>query len=116
MKKVLLIVNKAPFGSVFAAEALRAGIAFAGMDLETKLVFANDGVFCLTKNQHPEIAEMTSLKEGFGNAEEFGLKIFASAESVSERNITNDSLIEVKQATTQQIRSFIDEAETIINF
>ncbi len=116
MKKVLLIVNKAPFGSVFAAEALRAGIAFAGMDLEAKLVFADEGVFCLTKNQHPEIAEMTSLAEGFSNAGEFGLKIFADAESVSERNLKNDSLIDVKQATQQQIRGFIDEAEAIINF
>ncbi len=116
MKKVLLIVNKGPFGSVFAAEALRAGIAFAGMDLETKLVFADDGVFCLKKDQHPEIAEMTSLKEGFSNAEEFGLKIFANTESLSDRNIKKDSLIEVKHATQQQIRSFINEAETIINF
>lgn len=116
MKKVLLIVNKGPFGSIFAAEALRAGIAFAGMDLETKLVFAEDGVFCLSKNLHPEIAEMTSLTEGFSNAEEFGLKIFASTESLSERNIAKDSLIEVKQATMQQISGFIDEAETIINF
>ncbi len=115
MKKVLLIVNKGPFGSVFAAEALRAGIAFAGMDLETKLVFADDGVFCLLKNQHPEVAEMTSLAEGFDNAEEFGLKIFADAESVSERNLKNDDLIEIKQVNKQQIRGFIDEAEAVIN-
>ncbi len=116
MKKVLIIVNKASFGSVFAAEALRAGIAFAGMDLETKLVFSGDGVFCLLKNQRPEIFEMTSLKEGFSNAEEFGLKIFADADSISERNLKKDSLIEVKQATLQEIRGFIDEAEVIINF
>ncbi len=116
MKKVLLIVNRAPFGSVFAAEALRAGIAFAGMDLETKLLFADDGVFCLLKDQHPEIAQMTSLGEGFSNAGEFGLKIFADTESISERNLKNDSLIEVKQVTKQHIRDFIDEAEAIINF
>ncbi len=116
MEKVLLIVNNAPFGSVFAAEALRAGIAFAGMDLEAKLVFADDGVFCLTKNQRPEIAEMSSLSEGFVNAEEFGLEIFADAESISERDLKNPDLIEVKQVTKQQIRGLIDEAGVIINF
>ncbi len=116
MNKVLLIVNNAPFGSVFAAEALRAGIAFAGMDLETKLVFANDGVFCLIKNQKPEIAEMTSLTEGFSNAEEFGLKIFASEESMTERNLAESDCIKADHITNKELRGFIDEAETIINF
>ncbi len=116
MKKVLIMVNNAPFGSVFAAEALRAGIAFAGMDLETKLVFSGDGVFCLLKNQRPKIAEMTGLGEGFSNAEEFGLKIFADADSTSERNLKKDSLIGAKQVTSREIRGFIDEAEAIINF
>ncbi len=116
MKKVLLLVHRAPFGSVFAAEALRAGIAFAGMDLETKLVFADDGVFCLLKDQKPELGEMTGLKEGFDNAEEFGLNIFADAESISERNLKNDSLIEVERTNLQQIRGFIDEADATINF
>lgn len=116
MNKVLLIVNKAPFGSVFAAEALRAGIAFAGMDLETKLIFANDGVFCLAKDQKPELAEMTSLKEGFDNAEEFGLKIFASQESMTERNLTESDCIKAEHITNKELRSFIEDAETIINF
>ncbi len=116
MKKVLLIVNTAHFGSVFAAEALRAGIAFAGMDLETKLVFTGDGVFCLVNDQKPELAEMTGLTEGFSNAEDFGLKIFANAESMSERNLKKTDCVEATSATDQDIREFIDEAETIINF
>ncbi len=116
MKKVLLIVNKSPFGSVFAAEALRAGIAFAGMDLKTKLVFANDGVFCLLKNQKPEIMGITGLKEGFDNAKEFGLEIFADSESLKERNIKKEDLFNVKRISITETRRFMDDAETIINF
>lgn len=53
-KKVLIIVNHPPFGTVFPAEAVRAGIAFAGMDLDTTLLFSQDGVFSLTKGQKQE--------------------------------------------------------------
>ncbi len=115
MKKVLLLVNNAPYGSVFAAEALRAGIAFAGMDLETKIVFTNDGVFCLLKDQKPDLGDMTGLQEGFANAEEFGLKIFATTDSLSERNLQEADCFPVSRIEKNDVRGFIDDAETIIN-
>ncbi len=116
MKKVLLIVNNAPFGSIFAAEALRAGIALGGMDLKARLVFKGDGVFCLIKKQKSDIFEMTDMSEGFKNADEFGLKLFVRKKSLSERGIKQNDIISVKSASDNEIGRFIEEADTIINF
>lgn len=115
-KKVLIVVRDAPYGSIFAAEALRAGIAFAGMDLDTKLIFVEDGVFCLCKNQKPEIFGFTSMKEGFENAEVFGLKLFAHKQSLTKRDISGKDSVPVKKIDDDMIRSFIEESDTIINF
>lgn len=115
VKKVLIIVKDAPYGSVFAAEALRAGIAFAGMDLDTNLIFIDDGIFCLMKKQKPEVFGMTGLAEGFDNANEFGLKIFAHKESLSRRSVKAKDVIRIKTITDNEIRELIEESDVIIN-
>ncbi len=114
MKRVLLIVEDAPYGSVFAAEALRAGIAFAGMDLETRLVFVEDGVFCLNRKQDPEAFGMTGMKEGFGNAGDFGLKIFCHKESLRRRGLSKKDLIDVPMVSGEGIRGMIEESDVTI--
>ena len=38
MKKVLIIITKAPYGTSAAAEGFRAAIGIAGMDVDTTIV------------------------------------------------------------------------------
>lgn len=116
VKKVLIIVNNPPIGTVFPAEAVRAGVAFAGMDLDTSLVFSGNGVFSLLKGQKPELIGAGSIKEGLSNAEEFGLKIFADKESLDENKILNEEIKSVKIANTMEIKNLVRTTDVIINF
>ncbi len=115
-KKVLIIVNNPPFGTIFPAEALRAGIAFAGMDLDTSLIFRGDGVFSLIKNQKPKLIGAGNIKEGLSNAEEFGLKIFADKKSLRKKKVTESEIEKVNILTEQKIKNLVRSAEVIINF
>ncbi len=115
-KKVLIIVNNPPFGTVFPAEAVRAGIAFAGMDLDTFLVFSDDGVFSLLKKQNPDLIGAGSLKEGFANATEFGLKVAADANSLTERNIQIQEIQQVEILADKEINKLVRGVGVIINF
>ena len=115
-KKVLIIVNNPPFGTIFPAEAVRAGVAFAGMDLDTTLIFSGLGVFSLFKDQKPEIIEASSIKEGLSNAEEFGLKVCADKESLKENNISNGEIKPVKILNVSQIKELARSTDVIINF
>ncbi len=115
-KKVLIIVNNPPIGTVFPAEAVRAGVAFSGMDLDTKLLFSGSGVFSLLKNQKPEKIGAGSIKEGLSNAEEFGLKIFADKESLQENRISEEEIEPVKILSVLKIKNLVRSSEVIINF
>ncbi len=115
-KKVLIIVNNPPFGTIFPAEAVRAGIAFAGMDLDASLVFSGDGVFSLLKEQDSDVIGAGSIKEGLSNAEEFGLKIFADEDSLSEKKVSEDEIESVKILSGLEINNLVRSAEVIINF
>ncbi len=115
-KKVLIIVNSSPFGTIFPVEALRAGIAFAGMDLDTSLVFSSDGVFSLLKKQNPDIIGAKGIKEGLFNAEEFGLKIFVSRDSLNEKKVLENEIAPVKSLSAKEIKNLARSAEVIINF
>lgn len=115
-KKVLIIVNSSPFGTVFPVEALRAGIAFAGMDLDTSLVFSSDGVFSLLKGQNPGIIGAKGIKEGLSNAEEFGLKLFVDRDSLKEKKVSANDIAPVKILSSTEIKNLARSVEVIINF
>ncbi len=115
-RKVLIIINNPPFGTIFPAEAIRAGVAFAGMDLDTSLVFSGNGVFSLLKDQNPDLIGAGSIKDGLSNAEEFGLKIFADGESLDEKKVAESEIEKVNILNGQEIKNLIRSAEVIINF
>ncbi len=115
-KKVLIIVNSTPFGTIFPVEALRAGIAFAGMDLDTSLVFSGDGVFSLLRGQNPDIIGAKGMKEGLSYAEEFGLKIFVDRDSLNEKKVSENEIAPVKILSATEIKNLARSVEVIINF
>ena len=115
-KKVLIMVSNPPFGTVFPAEAVRAAVAFAGMDLDTSIIFNGSGVFSLFKNQKPDIIEASSIKEGLSYAEEFGLKVYADKDSLKENNISNEEIEPVEIIGTSKIKDLVRSTDVIINF
>lgn len=115
-KKILIIVNSPPYGTVFPAEALRAGIAFAGMDHNTQLLFMGDGVYTLLKDQNPNIIEASSIKEGLANASEFGLKIMVDNASLNFRNIQTQEIEQAAILSDEEIANTIRAVDVIINF
>lgn len=115
-KKVLIIVNSPPFGTVYPAEAIRAGVAFSGMDLDTSLVFRGDGVFSLLKNQNSDVIGAGSLKEGLSNGKDFGLKIFADEDSLNEKKVSKKEIGLIETLSGLKIKDLVRSAEVIINF
>lgn len=51
VNKILLVIKSAPYGSEKAAEGMRMATAMIAMDVLPKIVFIDDGVYCLIKNQ-----------------------------------------------------------------
>ena len=88
-KKVLINICRAPFGTVFYTEGLRAGVGVsAGMDENIPTVlFQSDGVFYCLKG-----ADRTDALAYFESYKGMGTGLFAVREDLEARGIAESEL------------------------
>ncbi len=88
-KKVLINICRAPFGTVFYTEGLRAAVgASAGIDENISTVlFQSDGVFYCLKD-----VDRTDSQAYFQSYKDIGTKLYAVKEDLEERGITEPEL------------------------
>ena len=117
-KKVLLIVKSPPYGSLRVTEGFRIATAMVAMDILPQLLFIDDGIYCLIKNQRPEAAGLESYHERLKTlADLVGLN--AVKESLLERGLKTADLDEdfrVKTITLDKATDLLIENETVITF
>jgi len=109
VNKILLVIKSAPYGSGRAAEGFRIATAMIAMDMLPQILFVDDGVYCLVRNQTPETAGLTSCRERLKTlADLVGLQ--AVSHSMVKRNLRKSDLDE-----TYNVRTIsLDEAVEII--
>ena len=118
MEKVVVILRKAPYGSVYTAEAFRTIMGIAVFEMDICVVFVDDGVYSLIKGQNPEKLDMKPLGDGFPMLKEFNVNRFVvHDESLSERGLTADDLVlDVEMANSSQISEIIKDYGRILPF
>lgn len=116
MRKLLLIIRNAPYGTANVGEGLRAAIALAGMDMDTTVVLMDDAVFAALKGQEAEAIGMNSLGEVIESAKKYGAKPYVHSESLQQRSIDKDDLINVEIIDTVSVANLIHEADATITF
>lgn len=118
VKKVLLIIKSPPYGSGRAAEGLRVATAMIAMDMLPRILFMDDGVYCLIQNQKPEAAGFTSLDERLKTlADLIGLHAFS--DSLAQRKLGQDDLnrnYNVKIKSRDDTARLISQSETVMTF
>ena len=117
-KNVLLVIRSPPYGSLRVTEGFRLATAMIAMDVLPQLLFIDNGVYCLIKNQKVETAGLESYHERLKTLSDLvGLHIVK--ESMMERNleVTNlDESFQVKMITLDEATELFIENETIITF
>jgi len=118
VNKILLVIKSPPYGSVRAAEGLRMATAMIAMDVLPQILFINDGVYCLVKNQKPEAAGLASFGERLKTlADLVGLN--ALSDSLNHRKLRPSDLDEnfnVKTLSLGETAKLISQNETTITF
>lgn len=115
----LFIFRQSPYGTSFAAEGLRVLSSFVAFDMDVAVLFTDDGVFSLKKGQDPHELEMKSIGEGIEMVTGLGIeKILVSRESLAERGLIMEELMDVKMQvlTINEIQDLMDEACIILTF
>ena len=93
VKKFCYMNRKTPYGTIYALESLEVVLIAAAFDQDISLVFADDGVYQLTKNQDTDGIGMKNFSKTYSALGDYDIKkIYVEKESLEERGLTTDDL------------------------
>jgi len=117
-KKVLLVIKSPPYGSSRVSEGFRIATAMIAMDVLPRLLFIDDGVYCLIENQKPESAELDSYYERLKTLADLA-GLYAVKESIVKRRLEFadlDNSLHVKMVDFDEATEQIIESESVLIF
>lgn len=96
VKKFLYLNRKAPYGTIYAWESLEVVLIGAAFDQEVSLLFADDGVYQLTKGQRTQEVGMKNFSPTYRTLGDYEVKhLYVDADSLAARGLSQDDLVEV---------------------
>ena len=92
-KQFLYVNRRAPYGTIYAWEALEVVLIGAAFEQDVSLAFLDDGVFQLTKGQDTAGVGMKNFSPTYSALGDYEVtKIYVEKESLEERGLTMDDL------------------------
>ncbi|MDG1249438.1 MAG: sulfurtransferase complex subunit TusC [Gammaproteobacteria bacterium] len=97
IKKFMYMNRKAPYGTIYAWESLEVVLIAAAFDQDISLVFADDGVYQLMKDQNTEEVGMKNFSKTYSALGDYDIKkIYIEQESLEERGLSLEDLQDLK--------------------
>lgn len=117
-KRLLYVNRRAPHGTIYGLEGLEVVLVGAAFDQRVSLLFLDDGVFQLVRDQDPSALGMKNFAKGFRALEMYDVTdVFVSADALAARGLTVDELIiEVVALDADTIAHLMDEQDVIFSF
>ncbi|MCG8425876.1 MAG: sulfurtransferase complex subunit TusC [Chromatiales bacterium] len=118
VKKMAYINRRAPYGSIYALESLEVVLIGAAFDQDVSLIFADDGVFQLKKDQETAGIDMKNFSPTYRALEMYDVeKLYVSKESMTERGLSEDDLVvDVEIKTDAELADLLDDQDVIFSF
>ena len=93
-KKFMYVNRKAPYGTVYALEALEVVLIAAAFEQDISLAFIDDGVYQITKEQNTDGIGMKNFSSIYKALGDYDInKIYVEKESLEDRGLTADDLM-----------------------
>lgn len=117
-KSILIINRKAPYGNAFAKEALDVGLIAAAFGQKLGILFMDDGVYQLLKQQDPSDINQKNSSQTLPMLEMYDVKdIYIEAESLQNRGLsTEDLLVPVKIIDSKATSNLLEQQDILLNF
>jgi len=117
-KKFMLVNRKAPYGTIYALEALEVVLIAATFDQDVSLVFADDGVYSLVKGQQTAGVEMKNFSPIFRALEDYDVnKLYVEADTLRQRGLTTeDLLVPVEVLDSAQMGALMARQDVVLSF
>ncbi|MBT7543522.1 MAG: sulfurtransferase complex subunit TusC [Gammaproteobacteria bacterium] len=92
----MYVNRKSPYGTIYALESLEVVLITAAFDQDVSLVFTDDGVYQLMKNQNTEGIGMKNFSATYSALGDYEVKkVYIDKESLEERGLSLSDLQEL---------------------
>ena len=96
VKKFMYINRKAPYGTIYALEALEVVLVGAAFDQDVSMAFIDDGIFQLCEGQDTQNIGIKNFSPAFRALGDYDVtKLYVEKESLEERGLGPDDLMEL---------------------
>jgi len=118
IKKFLYVNRRAPHGSIYALESLETVLIGAAFDQDVSMLFIDDGVYQLKKNQQPDTLEFKNFSKAYRALEMYDVeKLYVEEESLAERGIGKDDLlVDVDIVKRSAVNELVAEQDVVLSF
>jgi tRNA 2-thiouridine synthesizing protein C len=117
VKRFMYVNRRAPYGTIYALECLEVVLITAAFDQDVSVVFVDDGVCQLKKNQDTAEIGMKNFSKTYGALDDYDVeKIYVEKESLDARGLTEDDLvIPVQVLAADQLREVMAQQDVVIS-
>lgn len=118
-KKILFISRHAPYGSSIARDALDALLAASAYDQQLGLLFMDDGVFQLLRNQEGQSIEQKNIAAILPVLPLYDVEnIYVHWESLHQRGITQTDLVldSVQLIDSMAVSRLLAQQDQLLSF
>ena len=118
MKKFMFVNRRAPYGTIYALESLEVVLIAATFDQDVSLVFADDGVYELMKNQDTKGIGIKNHSKTYRALEGYDVeKLYVERESLEARGLGEDDLlVDVEVLGSAEIAAMMAEQDVVLSF
>jgi len=117
-KKFLYVNRKAPYGTIYALEALEVVLIGAAFEQDVSLAFLGDGVYQLLRGQDTKRLDVKNFSPTFGALEDYDVtKLYVEEEALQARGLSPaDLVVPVEVVSAQRMAEIMAGQDVILNF
>lgn len=114
--RLLLILQRPPYGGPATREALDAALAAAAFNINVQLLFTGDGVWQLQPGQQPDSIAAKSIEKMLGALSYYDIQaVFVDAVALASRGLSAEALaIPAVPVDAETLRQLVREADQVI--
>ena len=118
IKKFMYVNRRAPHGTIYAQESLEVVLVGAAFDQDVSVVFIDDGVYQIQKDQDTSAIGTKNFSKTFRALEMYDVeKLYVEKESMQARGMTEDDLnVPVEVKTSEEIGQLMEEQDVVLSF
>lgn len=115
IKRFMFVNRRAPHGSIYPHEMLETVLIAAAFDQDVSVVFLDDGVYQIKKDQDTRGIGIKNFTRAFRALDDYDVeKLYVEQASLEARGLTaEDLLVPVEVVSTERLREIMAEQDVV---